>query len=270
MKKRTWCLRWSKLNFSTTVSVDRLILNDHQVIGENWKEFGPHVSLLRKKAISIIIVFAFSFLFGFIFFNNIISIFLDFFAVPRVTVVLSSPFEVFNLAVNSGLFLGIILTTPFAMFQFLSFSLPAIPLKDRYKLLPIMFTSLVLLVSGFIFGALLMKSVVFEFSQAISSNINNYWNISLFLSQVLLTAACMGLIFQFPLILACMVKLGLVKVEGLKRSRPLIIIGIFVFTALLPPTDPLSLLLMVAPILLFFEITLFILSRKKEVKKNVR
>lgn len=92
------------------------------------------------------------------------------------------------------------------------------------------------------------------------------WDISLFFSQIMLTSALMGILFQFPVVLTILERFGLVNTAILKKNRRWAIMGAFVIPALLPPTDGLSLIMMAIPIILLFEIT--ILLNKESRNKN--
>jgi sec-independent protein translocase protein TatC len=121
-----------------------------------------------------------------------------------------------------------------------------------------------LFVLGFIFGA----SILF-FAFKIIANINenlgilNIWDISSYLSQIFITSALLGLLFQFPLILTGLMKLNLFNVTALKKRRHLAWLTSFIITSLLPPTDGLSLIAMSLPLILLYEIT--ILANRKPV-----
>ncbi len=248
-------------NQSITLQVEKLIY-----------ECQLYLTEARKRLLSTFIIFALAFLVGFTFFRQMIEWFFKIFNLGEVQIIITSPFQVFNLAVNTGLFLAIIASTPILIFSLVSFIRPALRKKERKLILPLLVSSLILFIVGFVFGLLLMRWVVLGFSQVfLTDKISNFWDIELFLSQILLTSAFLGLIFQFPLVLFFLVKLDLVKIKALKEKRPLIIVGAFVGVALLPPADGFSLVLMVLPVLILFELTLFLLrgQKREEVKLYV-
>jgi sec-independent protein translocase protein TatC len=86
--------------------------------------------------------------------------------------------------------------------------------------------------------------------------IANMWNIATFLSQIVSTAALLGLLFQFPIVLTFLIKFNILNVKSLRSKRSHAVLGMFVFASLLPPTDGLSLILMVLPLILMYEITI--------------
>jgi sec-independent protein translocase protein TatC len=83
---------------------------------------------------------------------------------------------------------------------------------------------------------------------------------------VVITSAVLGLLFEFPLILNVLIKVGVVEPTWLRSKRRHAIVLIFVFVALLPPTDGVSLLVMALPLLLMYEITLLINRRRPTLR----
>jgi len=228
----------------------------------------PYVDELRKRLVLFLIFFLLFFGAGFIFFRPMVNFFFRLFQLGESKIVFTSPFQVFNLAVNAGLFTAIVFSSPVLLLQLLGFVKPALKKEEKKSVLPTLVTGLFLFLLGFVFGLVLMRWVVYGFSQTFSAEgFSHFYDIELFLSQVLLTSAFLGLIFEFPLIVYFLVKLRLMKVETLEKKRPWIISGAFIIIALLPPADGFSLILMVLPVLLLFEVSL-LLSKRREMKIN--
>ena len=81
--------------------------------------------------------------------------------------------------------------------------------------------------------------------------------------------AVLGLVFQTPLIMVFLNRVGIVSVEGFGKSRRMAIMIGFVLSAFLTPPDPFSLLLMAAPLVLLYEVGILVcrllnLGKKKE------
>lgn len=230
----------------------------------------PYVNELRKKLVLFFVFFLLFFGVGFIFFRPLVAFFFRLFQLGESKIVFTSPFQVFDLAVNSGLFLAIVFSSPVLLFQLVGFVKPALKKEEKQLVLPILVSGLCLFLFGFVFGLILMRYIVYGFSQTFSDQqFGHFYDIELFLSQILLTSAFLGLIFEFPLIVYFLVRLNLVDIKFLEKKRRWVIAGTFIFISLLPPSDGFSLVLMVLPVLLLFEVSLLLLKRG-EVKLNVR
>lgn len=227
-------------------------------------KYWPYILEIRKKLILVLVVFFIGFVAGFLFFRQIINGFLNIFDFNQVTMVVISPFQIFSLGSNIGLLCGVLLSFPILVFSCINFIKPALKKDEKKMIIPVIIFSFLLFFLGFGFGLLLMRWIIFGLSKTFFiGGVDNYWDIGLFLSQIFLTALFLGLIFQFPIILTILVKLNLIKVDSLKKKRPFIIVGILIFVALLPPTDAFSLILMTFVLIIFFELTLFLLGRKE-------
>ena len=86
------------------------------------------------------------------------------------------------------------------------------------------------------------------------------------MSQVLTTALLLGIIFELPVILFIAVKKGLIKLESIINKHIYIVAGVIIVATLLPPTDFISLVLISLPLVILFELTVFLL--KKTAKKR--
>lgn len=226
-------------------------------------KYGPFLKQVRKRLMIVLLFFVAFFIVGFVFFRQIIAVFLGLFDLGQVEMIATSPFQIFSLAANAGFFLAIVLTLPLLLINLFAFIRPALKKEERRLILPLGLASLLLFILGFSLGLVLIRFLITGFSSSLAiAGVSNFWDIGLFLSQVLLTPALLGFIFQFPLALYFLLRLGIVRLKTLEEKRPLIIAGVFIFVVLLPPTDALSLVLMAVPILILFELTLFLLKRQ--------
>ena len=222
-------------------------------------KYSPFFSEIRKRLIFTLSIFIICAAVGFMYYENIVHFVLRIFDLKGLNIVFTSPFQFLSLAVNSALLAGFIAVLPLAIFQILSFIRPALR-KSEYKtvlaLLPI---SVVLFISGFTFGVLIMKYVVIIFFQkSVELNIGNFLDISKLLSQILTTAILMGIAFEFPVVLTILMRLKILKYHAIIKKRLLVYGLSLIFAVLLPPTDLLSLVLLFLPLALLFELTLLL------------
>lgn len=84
------------------------------------------------------------------------------------------------------------------------------------------------------------------------------WGISSYFDFFILLTLATGILFILPLILLLFIKSGIIDVNTITKFRPYIIISIFIIAAILTPPDVLTQLLIAIPLILLFEITIFI------------
>ena len=129
--------------------------------------------------------------------------------------------------------------------------------------------SIILFLSGFSFGFLIMKWQIQIFlAKSVSLGIGNILDISRLLNTVLLTSILMGIGFQFPIILLLLMRIGIIKHQTLSKQRPWVYLGSFIFAILLPADSILADILLTLPLVTLFELTL-LLSRIFERREKI-
>lgn len=235
---------------------------------ENINRYYPYLIEIRKRVLFLASLFLVFGIAGFIYNEKIISLIIKLLKLQNINVVFTSPFQFVNLAVSSGLILGIVSIFPLIIFQLLSFLKPALRKKEYRLLLAFLPVSLILFVVGFIFGASMMKYVIdIFFKKSVELNIGNMLDISTLLSSILNISALMGLAFQFPIVLTILLHLKVLKRVSVAKQRPYVYCSALLFVLLLPLTDILSDLLLTLPLVFLFEITLLL---NKVFNKNAK
>jgi len=196
---------------------------------------------------------------GFLSSGAILKKFIQHFKIDNVILATTSPFQFANVALDIGFFCAIMILFPLSMYHFFSFAYSALTKKELRKLLLSIPISFLLFIIGFSYGFFIL---FYSFSLLATINqslgIQNIWDISLFLSQIVITSALLGIVFQFPLIISLLVKMNIITITQLRAKRRLVVLILFIMAALLPPTDGLSLVAMVLPLYLLFELTILI------------
>lgn len=219
---------------------------------------------LRGRLYHTVILFCGAFLIGFFLAGKILKKILELISIERVTVAASSPFQFANVAVDIGFFIALMVTIPYLIYNFYSFIAPALTKQERWDLFKSIPASIGLFTIGFSYGLfVLYYALQLLASINVSLGIENIWNISEFLSQMFLTAALLGAVFEFPLLFTLLIKMNLIDVPLLRRGRRVAYFLIFCLVSLLPPTDGLSLVVMSLPLALLYEVTILLNNHKQ-------
>ena len=222
-------------------------------------KYSPFFSEIRKRLIFTLSIFVIFAAVGFMYYENIVHFILKIFALEGLNIVFTSPFQFLSLSVNSAFLAGFIAVLPLAIFQILSFIRPALRKSEYRSVLALLPIAILLFISGFTFGVLIMKyAVIIFYQKSVELNIGNFLDVTTLLSQILLTAIMMGIAFQFPIFLTILMKLKVIKYQQIVKQRLLIYGLSLIFSAILPPTDLLSLVLLFLPLALLFELTLLL------------
>ena len=235
-------------------------------LNKNIEKFLPYLEDLRGRLFRGVIIFAIFFVVGFFFTGAILKKILDLIHLDEVTIATSSPFQFIDVAMNFGFFVAIIICIPYIIYSFYIFIIPALTKTEQIKLLRSIPLSIGLFIFGFFYGFFILNYAL-GLLASINTNLGiaNYWNIGQFLSQIFITSALLGLVFQFPLLLTILIKLRIISSETLKNHRRLAYFLMISLAALLPPTDILSLVAMVLPLVLLYEVTILLNNKKYHV-----
>ncbi|MBP9802466.1 twin-arginine translocase subunit TatC [Patescibacteria group bacterium] len=221
------------------------------------KDYGPYLNDIWRRIYFIALFFIVIFVIGFFSAGWIIKAFLGAFHLQDVVIAVTSPLQFLEISVDISLFLSILVTAPFTMWQFYAFLKPAVSKAEFRSLFLTLPLSFVLFVLGFAYGFFtLYFGLQMLASLNVSFGLQNIWDISLFLSQLAITAALLGIIFQFPIVMSIFLKFRIIDRTFLIQKRRIAYAFIVVIVSLLPPTDGVSLLIMSVPLVLLYEITI--------------
>ncbi|MCP4347440.1 MAG: twin-arginine translocase subunit TatC [Desulfobacterales bacterium] len=166
-----------------------------------------------------------------------------------------------------ALLTGLLTGAPVILYQFWMFVAPGLYNKERRLLAPIVALSSFFFVGGALFGYFVVFPFGFKFLLSVTPStiiprlsMKEYLNFS---SKLLLA---FGLVFELPLVITFMAKLGIVSVDFLKKNRKYAILLFFVGSALLTPPDVVTQVMMALPLMLLYEISIIgarIFGRKK-------
>ncbi len=230
--------------------------------------YTPYLEDIRRRIYVTAILFLVFFVVGFFSTAKIIHLFVTFFDISNVVIATTSPFQFADLSIDIGLLFAFAFSCPIAVFQIFMFLRPALTKKERWRFFFTVPVTLMLFIGGFLYGFFIMYYALIVLAGINTSlGIQNIWDIGLFLTQIILTSTLLGVLFQFPIVMTYVIKIGFISVQFLKQKRRIAIFVIFLFTTLLPPTDGLSLLAMALPLIVLYEMTILLNSKYFRAKK---
>lgn len=231
-------------------------------------KYGIYLEELRLKLLFIVKVFAVSFVFGFFLTSPFVKFLIKYIDLENVKIVATSPFQFINLSMSVGFFFACIITIPILIFKIYSFLKTGLLKSEKSFFMFSLPLSLVLFLFGFFYGGFMIYyGVKVIASLNTSLGIANYWDISTFISQILVTSSLLGTLFIFPVIIKFLIHSKIITVNFLKSKRKHAVVIIFIIVSLLPPTDGLSLVLMAVPLLLIFELTILFNRKSGRIRK---
>ena len=154
---------------------------------------------------------------------------------------------------------GVFVSSPVIFYQIWSFIAPGLYEEEKRHILPVAFMSAFFFISGgaFCYFVVFPQAFAFFVSYATDS-IVAMPKVSDYLSFVLKLILAFGLVFEMPLFAFFLARMGIITAELMRRVRRYAILGIFIVAAILSPPDVVSQLLMAAPMLVLYEISIYV------------
>jgi sec-independent protein translocase protein TatC len=167
---------------------------------------------------------------------------------------------------------GLILAAPVVIYQFWMFVAPGLYKQERRLFFPIVLLSSFFFIGGSLFGYFVVFPFGFKYFLGFASDtIRPMLSMREYLSFSATFLLTFGLIFELPLVLMFLARLGLVTVEFLRINRKYAILIIFIVAAILTPPDVVTQTLMAIPLMALYEISIIgakIFGKKEKKEEN--
>lgn len=176
----------------------------------------------------------------------------------------------FTLQLNSCVMVGIILGIPYLLFEIWLFVKPALHDNERRSASGFVAFASFLFFLGIMFGYFIIcpLSINFLTNFTVSPEIQNTFTIDSYLSSVMTLTIGSGVIFQLPVIIYILSKMGVMTPAFMRASRRYSTVLILIVAAVVTPTaDPYTMLIVAAPLFLLYEFSIYI-SAAIERKRN--
>lgn len=182
------------------------------------------------------------------------------------------PLEPFAVRVKTSLVTGAFLGGPVIFYQLWRFIAPGLSSGERRYAFPFVFISQLLFGLGLTFSAFVIPKGLRVLLGMGGPDIAPALTATDYLSFVLTTGIAFGLVFELPLVLIFLALIGVVHARGLRRFRPYAIILAAAGSALITPTtDPVTMMAMMVPMVLFYEVSIiaaWLIERSRARREN--
>ena len=176
--------------------------------------------------------------------------------------------EMFLTYLKSALVSGILVSSPYIFYQLWMFVAPGLYHRERKYVVPFVIFSTILFVGGSLFGYFVVFPFGFKFFLSFSNDsIQALPSVKQYFSFSIKLLFAFGLVFELPVIVFFLTKIGIVTPELMKRKRKYAILMTFIMAAILTPPDVITQLMMAGPLILLYEIS--ILVAKMAARKKV-
>ena len=242
---------------------------------DDKQPFLGHLEELRKRLVICAIAVGAGFIISYIFAKQLFS-----YLVLPLTKVLPNDSrliftnlpEMFIAYIKVALVAGIILAIPIIFYQLWMFLAPALFRKEKRYIIPFVLFSSILFAAGALFGYLVVFPYGFKFFVSFATeDIQALPSVKQYFSFAIRLLLAFGLVFEMPVVVLFLTKIGLITPDSMKKFRKFAILCSFILSAILTPPDVATQLMMALPIIILYEISIFLskaIYRKKEEKSE--
>ncbi len=164
---------------------------------------------------------------------------------------------------------GLILAAPYILWEFWRFLKPALKPKEQKNTTGIVLATSLLFLTGVAFGYYVLAplSINFFVNFQLTDKITNEFTMQSFISFVSTLTLASGIVFELPLIVFFLAKLGIISSDFLKKYRKHAVIVILILASIITPPHLMSQILLTIPVYFLYEVGIFI-ARRIETKES--
>ncbi len=167
--------------------------------------------------------------------------------------------EAFMSTLTVSAYAALIITSPLIVYQVYAFVVPAFSDDERRVALPLLLLTPLLFVAGCVFGYYIVLPPAVHFLLGFNDNeFNILVRASDYYSFFGMTVLAMGALFELPLAILIASRMGFVTASQLRANRRYAVVIIAVVAMLLPGVDPVSMLIEMVPLLILFELSIWL------------
>lgn len=169
------------------------------------------------------------------------------------------PMTYFFISLQVAFMGGFVLSLPYVFLQFWQFVAPGLLHSERRLAIPIISLSVLCFAIGALIAYELVLPMGLRFFLALEPpDMTSQWAADEYIGFVLRLILGFGIVFEMPVIALFLAKVGVLTADTMRRIRRYAIIVIFVIAAIITPPDPVSQLMMALPLLLLYELSIWI------------
>jgi sec-independent protein translocase protein TatC len=182
-----------------------------------------------------------------------------------------SPFSLMNISmsgqfsthITTSIFAGFIIAFPYVLWEIWRFISPALHSNENSMAKGVVFFSSILFLIGILFGYYVIAPLSINFlgSYQVSSSVANQINLSSFVSTVTTVSFANGIIFELPILVYLLTKIGLLTPDFMRVYRKHSMVVILILSAIITPPDITSQVLVSLPLIILYEFSIKISER---------
>lgn len=166
----------------------------------------------------------------------------------------------FSAHIWTSIMAGFIIAFPYVLYEFWKFISPGLHKNERATSRGFILIASLLFFTGVLFGYYVVTPLSINFlgSYRVSDQVFNDFDLSSYIGLVRASVLASGIIFELPIIIYFLTKVGLVTPEFLRTYRKFALVIVLILSAIITPPDIASQVIVSVPVLILYEVSIFI------------
>ena len=178
----------------------------------------------------------------------------------------------FSAHIWTSITFGFIIAFPYVLYEFWKFISPGLYSNERKHSRGFITISSVLFLIGVLFGYYVIcpLSINFLGTYSVANQVHNDFDLNSYIGLVRASVLASGFIFELPIIIYYLTKIGLVTPDFLKRNRKYALVIVLIIAAIITPPDVASQIIVAIPVIILYQISIYIskIVIKNKTEKN--
>lgn len=182
----------------------------------------------------------------------------------------------FSAHIWTSIWAGFIIGFPYILHELWKFISPGLYEKERKHSRGFIMVASFLFFLGVLFGYYVVAPLSINFlgTYQVSTLVQNQFDLSSYISTVRAAVIACGLMFELPIIIYFLTKVGLVTPEFLRKYRKMALVIVLIVSAVITPPDVASQIIVAIPVLMLYQVSIyisaFVIKREAKAKKNAQ
>ena len=237
-----------------------------------------HLEELRSRLVKVAAAVVLGTIVGYVVFPALLDLLIepycsvveDLSETRECNLIILRPLEAFSVRIKVSMLVGVFLGGPVIFWQLWRFVSPGLTDRERGLAAPFVFLSQVLFGLGIAFAWFVLPNALAVLTSLGGPRIVPNLTAAEYTSFILTTSVAFGVVFLLPIVLTFLALVGVLSAAAMRTARPYAVVAVAVVAAVVTPTtDPVTMLLMMAPMLVFYEVSiLFALLFERRRRKR--
>lgn len=174
----------------------------------------------------------------------------------------------FMIHMKAALVMGVICASPYIVYALFSYISPALYARERRAIVPALAGGYAMFAAGAAVSYFIVFPLTFRFlgTYQVSAEVGNFITLESYVSTLAVMSLMLGIVFEMPVVAWVLGRLGIINAAMLRRFRRHALVAILVVAAIITPTtDAVTLLVVSAPMMLLYELSILLV---RSYKKN--